>query len=348
MKICFIANAVSPHTWKWANAYIDKGWEVHIISHEPFELKGAIVHYIPYSLKGFFKYKSIVHKKIGEINPNVLHAHQFNDCGLYGVTYEKIPCVVSAWGSDILLVPKRSKIVKIIVKYIVKKATIITSDSNDVTENLIALGGNPNKIYTFPMGIPDKLLVNKCTINEEKSLKILSTRRLETLYNIDVIIDGFALALKEEANLELTIGAMGTVEEELKDQVSKLNIKDKVIFTGMYNEEQLGAMLRENEVFISIPSSDATSVSLLEAMGCGLYPVLSDLPSNREWVNHGENGLVVKAINSIDVKEAILYCFKNKTHLEAAKAINIKLIEDKALWKNNIKIVEEIYNKVKV
>lgn len=347
MKICIIANASSPHTWKWANSFIDKGWDVHIISHEPYDLKGAKVHYIPYSLKGFFKYKKKVHDKITELNPNILHAHQFNDCGLYGVTYKNLPCVVSAWGSDILLVPKQSFIVKKIVKYIIKKAEIITSDSDDVTKNIIDFGGEASKIYTFPMGIPDNLLVNKCIISNESSLNILSTRRLESLYNIDIIIKGFNLALKENDNLKLTIAATGTVENSLKSLAKDLGIDNKIVFTGLYDEELLGKLLRENEAFISIPSSDATSVSLLEAMGCGLYPILSDLPSNREWINNGENGLIINNINEVDVKNAIIQCLNNKEMLINAKDFNIKLIEEKALWKNNIKIVEEIYEKVK-
>lgn len=347
MKICFIANASSPHTWKWANSFIEKGWEVHIISHEDYNLKGAIVHYIPFSLKGFFKFKKVVHNKIREINPNILHAHQFNDCGLYGVTYKELPCIVSAWGSDILLVPKKSYLVKLIVKYIVKKSTIITSDSDDVTKNLIHLGSDKDKIYTFPMGIPEELLVNECNITMNNSLRILSDRRLETLYNIDIILKGFALALEENNELFLTIGATGTEENNLKELSKSLGIMENVSFLGLYDDDILGKMLRENEVFISVPSSDATSVSLLEAMGCGLYPVLSNLPSNLEWVNKkNNNGIIIKEITTECVKDSIMQCVNNKKMLLEAKAKNIDIIKSKALWKNNIKIVEKIYENI--
>lgn len=47
----------------------------------------------------------------------------------------------------------------------------------------------------------------------------------------------------------------------------------------------VGNLLYKNDVFISIPSSDSTSVSLLEAMCCGLFPIVSDLPANREWIH---------------------------------------------------------------
>jgi glycosyltransferase involved in cell wall biosynthesis len=38
------------------------------------------------------------------------------------------------------------------------------------------------------------------------------------------------------------------------------------------------------KVAVSVPESDATSVSLLESMACGLAVVASDLPANRQWL----------------------------------------------------------------
>lgn len=349
MKICYIGNAASQHTLKWINEFICRGDDVHIISHEPFEIKGATVHYIKFSLREFFKYKKIVHKKIDEIAPNVLHAHQFNDCGLYGVTYKKLPVVVSAWGSDILLTPKNNFIMKLIVKYIIKKATIITSDALEVTKKIIEFGGKENNIYTFPMGIESEILEYKNSIDvNNEELTILSNRRLEKLYNIDIIIKGFKLAISEYPNLKLIIAATGNEDMYLKELTKDLGLTNKVEFYGRYDQEKLGQMLKTSDVFISIPSSDGTSVSLLEAMGCGLYPILSDLPANREWIEDGKNGIIINSISENSVKEAILKCCNNKENLMKQSEVNINIIKDKALWKNNIKIVDEIYRKVGV
>lgn len=347
MKICYIANASSPHTWKWANFFINRGDDVHIISHEPYDLKGATVHYIDFSLKKFFKYKKIVHDKIDEIAPDVLHSHQFNDCALYGVTYKKLPTIVSAWGSDILLTPEKNWMLKLIVKYTIKNSDIITSDAIDVTERIIEFGGNADIIYTFPMGIESEVLSYKNNIDEDnKELVILSNRRLEKLYNIDIILRGFRSAVNENPNLKLIIAATGTEENNLKELTTELNLNDKVEFTGRYNQEELGTMLKKSDIFLSIPSSDATSVSLLEAMGCGLYPVLCDLPANREWITDGENGMIIKNISENDVKEAIIKCATTKAYMKKQSEININIIKEKALWDNNIKVVEEIYENI--
>ena len=51
------------------------------------------------------------------------------------------------------------------------------------------------------------------------------------------------------------------------------------------------------DVFVSVPSSDGTSVALLQAMAAGCFPIVSDLPSQRELIDHGVNGLRVPLHN---------------------------------------------------
>ena len=44
---------------------------------------------------------------------------------------------------------------------------------------------------------------------------------------------------------------------------------------------------RAADTYISCAQSDGTSVSLLEAMATGLPLIVTDIPSNREWVVEG-------------------------------------------------------------
>jgi glycosyltransferase involved in cell wall biosynthesis len=46
--------------------------------------------------------------------------------------------------------------------------------------------------------------------------------------------------------------------------------------------------------YLSLPTSDSVSVSVLEAMAHGCVPIVSDLPANRELVRDGDNGLVLR------------------------------------------------------
>lgn len=347
MKICYIANSASSHTVKWVNYFASLGNDVHVISHSNVPIKGAKVHYINYSLKNYPLMVHKVHKLIRNINPDVLHAHQVNTCGLYATSLKGYKTIVSAWGSDILVAPKKSFIMKKIVQYVLKHSYFITSDSHYMSEAIIKLGGNKSKILTFPMGVENDLLNFKHEYNlTSKEIHILSYRRLEKLYNIDIIIKGFSKALKKHKNLYLDIAANGSEFNNLNMLVKSLNIQDHVNFLGAFTRKDLGNMLINNDIFISIPSSDSTSVSLLESMGCGLFPVVSNLPSNLEWVTNYKNGIVLNSIDENNVYNSIDWCIKNYDFLPTASKTNMKIIREKALWQNNSKIIENLYNKL--
>jgi len=55
---------------------------------------------------------------------------------------------------------------------------------------------------------------------------------------------------------------------------------------------EVASALAAHSVYVSTSPSDGVSASLLEAMACGVFPVVVDNPSNREWVEHGINGLL--------------------------------------------------------
>lgn len=347
MRICYIANSDISHTVKWVSCFVNKGHEVHVISHKDVDIPGAKVYYIDYNIKNFIFKSKKVHSLIKRIAPDVLHAHQANTCGLYAATMKGYPFIVSAWGSDILIAPEKSFIMKAIVKYVLKRAIYITSDANYLTERIIELGAKKEKVYTFPMGVNEDILNYRHVYDiNNPSLNIISTRKLEKIYKIDVLIKGFYEALKVFNDMTLTIGASGSQDEELKKLVNKLGIEDKVIFTGRYKPDEVGKLLMDKDVFISIPESDSTSVSLLEGMAVGLFPIVSDLPGNREWINDNKNGIVLKLTSPKCIKDAILWCAYNKEHLKNSLDLNIDIIKKRALWKNNAKQIEKLYKNI--
>ena len=54
--------------------------------------------------------------------------------------------------------------------------------------------------------------------------------------------------------------------------------------------EEVYAHFRAADVYLSCAHSDGTSISMVEALASGLPVVVTDLPSNREWIAPGSNG----------------------------------------------------------
>jgi glycosyltransferase involved in cell wall biosynthesis len=67
-------------------------------------------------------------------------------------------------------------------------------------------------------------------------------------------------------------------------------MSERVHFAGPVALEDLPTYYRAADLYLTASRSDGSSVSLLEAMACGLPAVVSDIPGNREWVSTDVNG----------------------------------------------------------
>jgi glycosyltransferase involved in cell wall biosynthesis len=93
----------------------------------------------------------------------------------------------------------------------------------------------------------------------------------------------------------LVIAATGEETENLKKLVTDLKLNDKVTFVGWLSLTENLKWYAKSKFYVSIPDSDATSISLLEAMYYGCYPIVSSLPAKREWISDRVNGAYYKS-----------------------------------------------------
>jgi glycosyltransferase involved in cell wall biosynthesis len=64
-----------------------------------------------------------------------------------------------------------------------------------------------------------------------------------------------------------------------------LALQAHVQFHGRVGDQAMVEAIQRARVSVSVPTSDATSVSVLESMACGLPIIASDLPANRQWID---------------------------------------------------------------
>jgi glycosyltransferase involved in cell wall biosynthesis len=133
---------------------------------------------------------------------------------------------------------------------------------------------------------------------------IFSNRLHNELYRIPQIVEYFKVFQKECPDWKLVIGGSGRITASLVKQVEELKLTDAVEFVGWLSKEENAHYYGIASIYITIPESDGTSVSLLEAMSAGCVPVVSDLPANKAWIQDQMNGVIEKK-NSNPLLEAI-------------------------------------------
>jgi glycosyltransferase involved in cell wall biosynthesis len=339
--LVFIADAGSPHTIKWVEGCAPLGWRIVVISHWPGEITGAEVIVHPLPLTGFWRYAWRVRRIIKQLKPDIVHAHQFGAHALYAWFSGCKPLVISAWGSDILVRPRQSRFYRWLIKFLIPKASIITSVSNQVMKGLIDLGARPERILTFPMGITRREY-EKLRVDVSRKIFIICSPRLhEPIYNIKLILTAFARITADFPEVELWLLGNGGLTRGLQRYATE-NQLQRVVFWGRLSPAGALEKIARSSVMVSIPSSDGTPVSMLEAMAAGSLPVVSDLPVYHDWIVDGENGLIV-SLNVDDLAAALRRSIEDKALRERAARQNRDLIKERAIWEEQFERMLECY-----
>jgi glycosyltransferase involved in cell wall biosynthesis len=307
MRKLLLVSSNTIHTYKYLQLVEDYFDEVLLITNE----KSTVYDYPTVELSFNLKIKNLfstvrgIKKQIASFQPTIIHIHQANSFAFYTLLASRkssIPTVLTAWGSDVLLLPNSNVLLKKLVQFNLRNADFLTSDSTFMAQEMEKLATLKNKILVANFGI------DVTPINCPKENIVYSNRLHKKLYRVDKIIEAFARFKQnnERKDWRLVVAATGTETESLKDKAYKLGLTDDVEFVGWIQKEDNEQWYSKAKIWVSIPESDATSISLLEAMACGSIPVVSDLPANREWIQSGVNGIVVEDLESDFISDALL------------------------------------------
>jgi glycosyltransferase involved in cell wall biosynthesis len=315
-----------------------------LIEHEKIPYLKMILYYFT----GFFLslYISLKYRC------QLIHAHWAIPTGLIGVFVGSLlrkPLFVTVHGSDYRIAMASSSLLKKIFLYVCKKARHITCVS-EVQKCEIEKEGIPGgKISIYPMAIDEEFLEigkNRKTDINSRLCTILSNRNLLPIYNVSLLIRAIPMVLKEEPETKFLIAGEGPERENLEREAKNLNVGESVKFIGLIPHKDMAGLLGRTEIYVSTSLYDGTSVSLLEAMACGAFPIVTDIPPNQEWISDGRNGFLVSTENENLLAMKIIKAIRNPPLLEKVREKNKEIIEQKAIWKDIIRKTAHLYENV--
>ena len=287
----------------------------------------------PFSIiRNYFKLKHYLRG----VNPTIIHVHQLNRLAFFvtrAASKLNLPVVSTAWGSDVLIIPNKNFLFRYLTIKAIQRSFVVTADAKIMIESMQILVNSASKYELLQYGIE---MVNSV----EKENVIFSNRLHKELYRIDKVITYFASFVKLNPTWKLVVGGEGDQTEKLKQLVIELEIGDKVEFVGWLLPIENKKWYAKSRIYISIPTSDGTSVSVLEAMSAGCIPVLSDIQVSYEWIKKGKNG-VIEDRNNNPLLEAM------QVEETTCASINRSLVEERASRKFCTNRFIELYNNAK-
>jgi glycosyltransferase involved in cell wall biosynthesis len=316
MKICMIADATSIHSLRWANYFVSQGDEVHIITYEsPRKEVPNIIFHVVKSRFGnlyldFIPRQLKISSIIDEIKPDILHAHFISKFGFHAAFIKHKPRIMSAWGSDILVLPNTSKFIKFFTKLSLKKADVIYAASHNLHDKIISEYNIPEyKVKYVPIGVDIDLFHPE----EKKSetITILSNRNLMPVYNIETFINSISYVVYRHPEVRFIIAGSGILEDSLKEKVITKKLSEYVTFVGNIENIDMPKLLNECDIYVSTSLSDGTPISMMEAMACAKPCIISNVGGTSEYIENGVNGFLFTPKNYVELAEKIKYLIEN-------------------------------------
>jgi glycosyltransferase involved in cell wall biosynthesis len=243
------------------------------------------------------------------------------------------PYVLYTVGSDVLLNKGFRQIVNRITY---RKAKLVIANGDFLGEKTKEFIGRRN-VYPLYLGIDTNRFTP--TSDPPKRMSILCNRSFGEIYNNEYLLDGLYELGETDLYDEVVFTAGGPKLSSAKAKTVTLgpDIIKKIQFLGGISDQEMFVRLHCASVYVSLSRSDGTSISLLEALACGLFPVLSDIPQNREWIDPKlQNGLLVPLDRPKELAEALKRALTDQGLRLHAAEINRQLILDRADAKKNM------------
>ncbi len=150
--------------------------------------------------------------------------------------------------------------------------------------------------------------------------KILHVGRIETQKNQETLVAALSLLDKDYACLFIGKGDV----EPYKDLAKRLNVAERCYFVDSVMHNELPDYYNFCDCFCTPSRWEGFGIVFIEALACGAVVVTSDIPPMNEYIQNGENGILVRNyIFAEDLAKAI----KKAVHDDALR----KRIQQNAL-----------------
>jgi glycosyltransferase involved in cell wall biosynthesis len=284
---------------------------------------------------------------IKSLKPDIVHTHYATSGGLSGLVCGFHPTIVTVHGSD-LTIGINSRIWRPLLKRIFEYTDCVNTVSEDLRDMVLSLDINPEKIETLTLGIDiDRFsFVELPAINQAGVLRLVCTRNMEPAYDNQTIVKALVLLKEKDIKFKMTFVGDGSLSGQLKHHVKDTGLDESVSFVGRVDNCRLPSILQEHDIYLSASLHDGTSLSLLEAMATGLFPVVSDIKANSTWLRHDIDGLLHKVGDAGDLANCIARVVSEPEMVAKAVRHNRQSVVARGNRKENMKRLGSIYERL--
>lgn len=274
-----------------------------------------------------------VRREIKRHKPDLMIAYRTTSYGFIAACSGFTPYVVAAQGESDVWPPGHwtNFITSRMASIAIRRASLVHAWGVSMAASLRKLGASEGKLLVHHRGVMLKQFSYREPFQRSLSVSLVCTRSLYPEYHHELLLRVLKRLEDKvgEVSLRLIIVGDGPLSVTLKEFQEALAIRSTVIWAGRLPAKEIGKWLEESDFYISLPDTEGISSSLLEAMACGCYPIVTNLPGNREWIEDGVNGALVGLLED-EIVSRLSALIDNRLSLLPAVRHNRRMVEERA------------------
>jgi glycosyltransferase involved in cell wall biosynthesis len=385
MRICYLADARSPHVTPWVEQFTRDGHAVHVLSSHI--ARASFEHRNVPSLASWGRRadvalggvaKSVLRSELGGANltgiqvvrrpvkravaaaesaaarvdrriaptlvanavrrfdPDVVHVMRLVEEGLWvGPVCVDFPVILSVWGNELTMTSADPRIRVLIERILPQLAGFIADSKQDVdvarafglptdTPTLVVPSGGGLDVGALP-----PTTRSRWAPRADRSRVVINPRGVRHYVCQQAFVEAIGLVHAEHPDV-VALGVGMDSDVQLRHRIAELGLNDVIIVTPELSQRELYGLFSNAAVSVSPSRFDGTPNSLLESMAAGCLPIAGDIPSIREWITDGHNGLLCTPDDPGSIAAAIRRGLSDNALHERAASFNAQQLLERA------------------
>ncbi|MCI8402867.1 MAG: glycosyltransferase [Lachnospiraceae bacterium] len=222
--------------------------------------------------------------------------------------------------------------------------------SQDIRNDMIQDGVAPELVYsmTCPFACK-KTLVRSYTEDYDQPIRIGYAGRIDhwserehSQKRMDLLLKCIRILEQRKVNYMVELAGDGPGRPQMEQYMYEHNLNKRIRFLGRVKRTEISAFWHRQDICINLADYEGRSISIIEAMGNGAVPVVTETSGTREDITDGVNGYRVPVGDFVSAADRIEYLASHREYLRKMGESAHGAVYPKSLMEPHVNFWEEI------
>lgn len=253
----------------------------------------------------------------------------------------------------------RYKVSRALETYALRRADHVTTICDGLRGEILARGIDEHKVTVIPNAVDTALFQSGAPVDAALRAKLgLDGKTVlgfaGSFYGyegLDLLIEAMSILAPANPDMRVLLVGGGPEEARLKAQVARLQLQDRVIFTGRVPHEDVQRYYDLIDVLVyprhRVRLTElVTPLKPLEAMAQGRVMIASDVGGHKELIRDGETGFLFPADDAAALAKAVQNVLARRPDWDRVRANARRFVEQERTWARSVARYGDVYGRL--